>query len=295
MTDGKARLGFGVSGPLGRKWFSEKKTQSLIGAALDGGVAYFDTAPFYGDAESRLGRALRDAGAQGVFVSTKTGTRRDGRGWAKDFSEVAIRRDVETSLAVLNRSCLDLLYLHGPTADQIDRARPVLDALKREGLIRRAGVCGEGAAIDHAVKTRLDAVMTFYSVIDRRHARVLSEAKAQGLMTTAIGPLAVGALDRRFAVPLSISDLWRTARSVARRPYRAEAVAAARAALRREDPAGTALAFALANRDLDVVPTTTTKRRHLDHCLSAARKPLAPDVLASIQRLALTEGAAAPS
>jgi len=273
---GSRRLGFGVSGPLGQKWFSAGKTERLIGAALDLGVARFDTAPFYFDAEKRLGAALAALGGGAAFVSTKTGTRRAGRGLLKDFSERAIREDVEGSLRRLGRDRLDLLYLHGPSVREVDDTRPVLEALKAEGKIAAFGVCGEGEPVAHAVRAGFDAVMAPFNLIDRRHAAVFAEAKERGVVTVAIAPMAQGAFGARLAAPTSLADLWRLARDARRPRYGAEAVAAARRAIGGLDPAAAAIGFVLASPAVDVAMTTTTRIAHLLEIADAAEKPLDP-------------------
>lgn len=281
------RLGFGVSGPLGQGWFAERRTRALIEAALAGGVLHFDTAPFYFDAEARLGAALKSLGRDDVFVSTKTGTRRQGGRLVKDFSERGIRADVDASRRRLSRDALDLLYLHGPTSQEIDAARPVLEALLREGAIRRFGVCGEGEPLRHAVVSGAAAIMAVYNVVDRRNERLFEAAKAQGVMSVAIAPLAQGALDRRLFLPRDMADLWRMARSALRRRHGERRVDAARAALAGADPAAAALGFALANRAIDVVMTTTTKPDHLAASLAAAGHAIDPALLMRLKSLDL--------
>ena len=294
MSDtNSARLGFGVSGPLGQAWFSKAKTRALIDAALAGGIRHFDTAPFYFDAEARLGAALRAAKIRNVFVSTKTGTRRMGRKLVKDFSKAAIRADVAASLERLGRDRLDLLYLHGPTSAEIDAALPALAALKAEGRVAAIGVCGEGAPLRRAVETGFDAVMGVYNLIDRRHERLFAEAKARGVLTAAVAPLAQGLFDPAFNRPRTLSDLWRLARSALRGRYSAEEIEAARRALGDLDPAGAALGFALANPAIDIVMTTTTKPGHLAQSLAV--RPLTDADYASLKALALTLGRGAPS
>ncbi|MDP9011798.1 MAG: aldo/keto reductase [Pseudomonadota bacterium] len=67
-------LGFGAA-PLGNLYRSidGDAAQDAVSAALDAGIAYFDTAPFYGLglSERRLGDALRDREA--AVLSTKVG------------------------------------------------------------------------------------------------------------------------------------------------------------------------------------------------------------------------------
>ncbi len=286
----RTRIGFGVSGPLGQRWFSERKLEALIGQALDGGVVHFDTGAFYSGAEARLGAALKAYGRAGIFISTKTGTRREGRRLVKDFSETAIRADVAESLRRLDRDCLDLLYLHGPTSDEMDAARPVLAALKREGKIAAIGVCGEGAPLIRAIETGFDAVMAVYNVIDRRYEATFATAKRNGLMTVAIAPLAQGLFDPKFFMPSTPSDIWRLSRAAFRRRYRRREIDAFRSALAdlgRLDPADAALGFVLANSDIDIVMTTTTKPRHLAQSLAAARKPPDPAAYAALKSLSL--------
>lgn len=281
------RIGFGVSGPLGQKWFSERKTHALIEAALVAGVRRFDTAPFYFDAEERLGAALAAWEGDEVFISTKTGTRREGRRLTKDFSEKAIRADVDRSLRRLGRDRIDLLYLHGPTSDQIDAATPVIAALKREGRILRAGVCGEGAPLAHAVDSGFDAIMGVYNVLDLRHEAIFSAAKTKGLTTVAIAPLAQGVFDPRFRIPATLSDYWRLLRAAFRGRYGDDAIRMARRAMGAADPVEAALGFVLANPFIDVVMTTTTKAGHLAHSLAAAAKSIDPDLYADLKRLSL--------
>ena len=203
-----AALGFGVSGPHGARWYRESKVRRLVASALAGGVRHFDTAPFYGEAEVRLGRALAGESASDTFVSTKTGTRWSGGRALKDFTEAGMRADVDQSRRALDRTTLDLLYLHGPSVREIDAALPVLEALKLENKIKAFGVCGEGAPLTHALARGVDAIMGAYNFLDRRHEQLFREAKAKGVMVVAITPLAQGALAPRGGLPLLPAGIW---------------------------------------------------------------------------------------
>ena len=70
------RLGFGGA-PLGDIFVetAEQVAGSTLRAAWDGGVRYFDTAPWYGHglSEHRLGTFLLSVNRPDVFVSTKVG------------------------------------------------------------------------------------------------------------------------------------------------------------------------------------------------------------------------------
>src|SRR5256885_16124759 len=69
-------LGLGGA-PMGgfRATISDAEATSLIDAAYEGGVRYFDTSPFYGygRSELRMGAALRAKPPDGYVLSTKTG------------------------------------------------------------------------------------------------------------------------------------------------------------------------------------------------------------------------------
>ncbi len=280
-----AVLGFGVSGPHGARWYSERKLQRLIAAALDGGVRHFDTAPFYGEAEMRLGRALSAHRSGEVFVSTKTGTRRAGGRLVKDFTEAGMRSDVDRSRRALGRDALDLLYLHGPSAREINIAFPVLSALKAEGKIKAFGVCGEGVPLAHALALGADAIMGAYNFIDRRHEALFRQARAAGVMTVAITPLAQGALAPPRGAPALPSDYWRLARRWVRGGSSRPEAERAQAALRTASgvsPFEAALAFVMKGELANVVITTTAQPRHLAETLIAAARPIEPARLSAL-------------
>lgn len=286
------RLGFGCSGAWGQRWFPEREALALVAQALDAGIRHFDTAGFYadGEAERRLGAALKALRVD-AFVSTKTGTRYvSGRMPLKDFSAAAMRQDAEMSLKRLGRDRLDLFYLHGPSIAEIDAARPALDALIAEGKIAAWGVCGEGAPLDHAIVQGTHAVMGVYNVLRQDHAAMFVRAKAAGVLTVAIAPLAQGLYRRGFLWPRTRADLWHIARALVKNRPELAAARRLRATLESLEgwtPAGAALGFVHANPTIDVAMTTTTKRAHLAETVEASRRPLPPEIAERIAAAAL--------
>ena len=69
------RLGFGVSGPHGTPLVHPGATADMIYRAFDRGVRLFDTGPSYGagEAERRLGEAMRRLPRLECIISTKAG------------------------------------------------------------------------------------------------------------------------------------------------------------------------------------------------------------------------------
>jgi len=277
---GVHRLGFGVTGPLAQTWFPEREAVALIVQAYTAGVRHFDSAGFYGggEGERRLATALADV--EDVFISTKTGTRaRRFRAKVKDFSETAIRADLAASLERLRRDRVDCLYLHGPDPWVVRHTAPVFQSLKRAGLITRSGVCGDGVAIkEMAAHGDSDALMARYNLFDTRHGRAFQKAHAARIRTTAIAPLAQALYRPDFFRPRGLADLWALARAGLRN--RSALVIQRREAAHRLNalPGWAApqamLAYVLANPDIDLVLTSTTKPNHLDQLIRACNRPL---------------------
>ncbi|MGE3867868.1 MAG: aldo/keto reductase, partial [Hyphomonadaceae bacterium] len=104
-------LGLGVSGPLGAGVTTQRQVTALVRAAHEGGARFFDTAPFYGDAERRLGAALQGLPRASYVLATKAGEREpDGR-IRKDFTAAGVRAALLKSLAALRTDHVDLFFL----------------------------------------------------------------------------------------------------------------------------------------------------------------------------------------
>ncbi|MFJ6432861.1 aldo/keto reductase [Streptomyces sp. NPDC091416] len=160
MTDGPAanrlpftlpRLGLGTA-PLGGLFeeVSDEEAAATLEAAAEGGMSYIDTAPRYGHglAERRLGGLLPASAGAAPVISTKAGwllrPRPDGSPGEviTDWTERGIRESLESSLARLGRSSVDILYLHDPERfpDEIRRtAYPAVRRLREEGLVKAIG------------------------------------------------------------------------------------------------------------------------------------------------------------
>ena len=97
------------------------ETQSVVDAALDAGITFFDTAEMYGGGKSEefLGAALgKSANREDVIIASKFGRPDDGG------SRTEIIRACERSLRRLNTDYLDLYYQH-----YVDRTTPIEETL----------------------------------------------------------------------------------------------------------------------------------------------------------------------
>lgn len=178
---------------------------ATVGAALEAGITFFDTADVYGDSEEKLGRALgrrRDD----VVVASKFGSPLDdGAGGA---SAGYVRTAVERSLRRLGTDHIDLYQLHQP-----DRSTPVvetlgaLDELVRAGTVREIGCSNFGAtrlrdaetAAEEAGFRRFVSVQNHYNLLHRDDERgVLGECRRLGLAYLPYFPLASGLLTGKY-------------------------------------------------------------------------------------------------
>ncbi|KHK96600.1 aldo/keto reductase [Microbacterium mangrovi] len=117
--------------------------RSLVGAARDAGIDFFDHADIYGDtlhgSERRFAEAMRLTPSERgeVTLQTKCGIR---QGFF-DFSYEHIVSSAEESLRALGTDYLDILLLHRPDAlvepDEVARA---FDDLEATGKVRQFGV-----------------------------------------------------------------------------------------------------------------------------------------------------------
>lgn len=122
---------------------------SLIRAAFDQGVTFFDTAEVYGPhtSEEWVGEALAPVRQQ-VVIATKFGFGvEEGAPRALNSRPGHIRRAVEGSLRRLRTDYIDLLYQHrvDPNVPMEDVAGTVGELI-REGKVRHFGLSEAGAA-----------------------------------------------------------------------------------------------------------------------------------------------------
>lgn len=209
----------------------------LLGAAVEAGINFFDTADMYsqGESERLLGRTLslprtRDR----VVIATKAGyvlpTRRRALARMKpllrpfirilglnrehlaaairgvptqSFSPRYLRRAVEGSLRRLRTDRIDLFQLHSPPSDVIERGEwvPVLEGLKREGKILHFGVaCDTAADALLALRQPISAVQVTVNLLERSALELLlPRSRERGVAVIARECLANGLLAKDAA------------------------------------------------------------------------------------------------
>lgn len=199
---------------------SADQVDGLVGAAIDAGVNFVDTADVYGNmpvfdrpgapgsaerepAERILGRALRGR-RDDMVIATKSngivGQNINDRG----LSRRHVVRQVEESLRRLETEYIDLYYAHDPDPlTPLEQTLATYDDLIRQGKVRYVGLSNHPAwkvvqALWIADDRRLNAPVATqvkYNLIDRAAERELGPASDQfGLSIVPYAPLHGGLL-----------------------------------------------------------------------------------------------------
>lgn len=219
-----------------------------VRAAIERGVNYFDTSPYYGRtlSETRLGEALRGVRDR-VLIATKGG-RYDVA--AFDFSAARLTASVEESLKRLQTDVIDLYQLHDiefvDRRQIIDEALPTLERLRVAGKIRFVGITGYPLPLLREVASvyPVDAILSYchYNLLNTTLASSLIPfAKQQGIGVINASALHMGVLTEQGAPD------WHPAPA---RVHEAARQAAALARAAGSDITTLALQFALQNADV---------------------------------------------
>jgi aryl-alcohol dehydrogenase-like predicted oxidoreductase len=274
---------------------------SVLRAAVERGVTFFDTAEVYGPFanEELVGEALAPFRRQ-VVIATKFGFQLnpDGRpGWVGLNSQPEhIKQAVEGSLKRLKVETIDLLYQH-----RVDPGVPIEDVagtvkdLIQAGKVKHFGLSEAGVQTirrAHAVQP-ITALQSEYSLWWRRpEAEVIPTLEELGIGFVPYSPLGKGFLTGKIDenATFDSSDF----RSSLPR-FTPEALKANQALIdllgkiaerKRATPAQIALAWLLAQKPWIVPIPGTTKLHRLDENIGATSVELTPDDLREIDNTA---------
>ncbi|TDO69472.1 D-threo-aldose 1-dehydrogenase [Kribbella sp. VKM Ac-2571] len=151
-----------------------ERAVATIDAAYQAGIRFFDTSPAYGDSERRLGTALQRRPRGEFLVSTKV-----------------VGADPEDSVRASSERlglAVDLVF-----AQDDDAAYPVLDRLRRDGVIKAYGaVSDDWRRLDRLVRDfELDCVLLTgqYEILDQSARPLLDRCLARGVSAVVSGVL----------------------------------------------------------------------------------------------------------
>ena len=267
---------------------------TLIRAAVDRGVTFFDTAEVYGPFtnEELLGEVLAPVRDR-VVIATKFGWKiENGKQAGLDSRPGHIKEVAEASLKRLRTDRIDLFYQHrvDPDVPIEDVAGAVRDLI-RAGKVRHFGLSEAGVGVirrAHAVQP-VAALQSEYSLWWREpEAEILPALEELGIGFVPFSPLGKGFLTGKIDQNTTFdpSDFRNTVPRFApenRVANQALVDLLGRIAHRKKaTPAQVALAWLLAQKPWIVPIPGTTKLHRLDENLGAAAVELTPDDLREV-------------
>jgi aryl-alcohol dehydrogenase-like predicted oxidoreductase len=182
-------------------------TATVVDAAIDAGINFFDTADIYGNGQSEeyIAGALKGRRDK-IILATKFGNAMEGQG--KGASAQYIPIAVDASLRRLNTDYIDLYQLHNHDDMETPIAETLgaLDELVKAGKVREIGASNFSAAqvreAEEAVKhgsARFVSLQNEYNMLKRDDEReVLPECERLNIAYLPYFPLASGLLTGKY-------------------------------------------------------------------------------------------------
>ncbi len=221
-------IGFGAWAIGGENWgkTDDEVSREALHAALDHGVKLIDTADVYGfgHSEELIAGVLRERGKGDVVIATKAGNdfyhadESDDEGYGpirQTYDKKYLIFAAEQSLKRLGVEALDILQLHSPDLDKLERDEPwaALETLKRQGKIRHAGLSfqsfreTEQAHLLDRHHDLLDCIQVRYNLLEREAEKVLfPKALEHGIGVIVRIPLLFGLLTGKFTRQSTFGD-----------------------------------------------------------------------------------------
>jgi aryl-alcohol dehydrogenase-like predicted oxidoreductase len=272
---------------------------ALVGAAIERGVTFFDTAEAYGPFtnEELLGEALAPFRGK-VVVATKFGFAFGPKGeqTGLDSRPEHIRQVAEASLKRLKVEAIDLLYQHRvDPAIPIEEVAGTVKELIREGKVKHFGLSEAGVQTirrAHAVQP-VTALQSEYSLWWRApETEMLPTLQELGIGFVPFSPLGRGFLTGKMDEHTSFvatdfrNSLPRFTPEARKANQALVDLLAAIAGRKRATPAQIALAWLLAQKPWIVPIPGTTKLSRLEENLGAAALALTAEDLREIDQAA---------
>jgi L-galactose dehydrogenase len=278
-------LGFGASS-LGQEFRKVNLDEALrsVRVALDRGLNFIDTSPFYGRGMSEvlLGIALRDVPRDRYTLCTKLG-RYDLQ--HLDFSARRVAESVDVSLHRLGTDHLDIILCHDIEFVQmqqiISETLPALRQVQRQGKARFIGFSGYPQKIFRFIcdQTDVDCVLSYnqYTLQNTRFAdETIPYLKGKGIGILNAGPFSARLLTNA-PLPAWLKEP-ENVKAAARR-------AAEHCAKKGVDIAKLALQFSCANPDITTTIAGSANPDNIRNWAKWIEEPLDGQLFAEVQEI----------
>jgi len=270
---------------IGNEYGNLDEAQGIrsLHVALDGGVNFIDTSPYYGRtlSEKVLGKAFKEIHRDRFIIGTKCG-RYDVDQF--DFSAQRVRRSVEESLERMGLEYLDIIQCHdiefGNLDQVVNEALPALRRLQQQGKVRFVGVTGFPLTIFKYVLDRagLDCMLSYchYSLNNTSLLGLLPYLKSKGVGIMNASPFSERLLTRQ---PLPV---WHYAPPLLREYCRKAVEYCDR---RGVDIASLAIRFCVENPDVTTTVAGTANPTNMANILKWIEEPINFELLDEVQRI----------
>jgi len=270
---------------IGNEYGNLDEAQGIrsLHVALDGGVNFIDTSPYYGRtlSEKVLGRALKEIRRDRFTLGTKCG-RYDVDKF--DFSAERITRSVDESLQRMGVDYLDIIQCHdiefGDLDQVVNEALPALRRLQQQGKVRFVGVTGFPLKIFQHVLDRapLDCMLSYchYSLNNTSLLGLIPYLKQKGVGIMNASPFSERLLTRQ---PL---PAWHHAPPLLRESCRQAVEHCDRKGV---DIASLAVRFCIENDDLTTTVAGTANPTNMANILKWIEEPLDHPLLEEVLKI----------
>ncbi|MDX1953005.1 MAG: aldo/keto reductase [Verrucomicrobiota bacterium] len=277
-------LAYGASS-LGNEFRQTDEAEGIrsLHVALDGGINFIDTSPYYGRtlSEKVLGKAFKEIPRDRFIIGTKCG-RYDVEKF--DFSADRVTRSVDESLQRMGLEYIDIMQCHDiefvPMAQIVEETLPALRKLQQQGKIRFVGITGFPLKIFKYVleRTNLDCILSYchYALNDDSLLELIPFLKEKGVGIINASPFSARLLTN---APL---PKWHLASPELKDACRRAAEHCSR---RGVDIAQLAVRFCVENPDITTCVVGTADPVNMQKCLDWANGPLDETLLKEVQAI----------
>jgi len=275
-------VSFGASS-LGQEFRKVDLNEAIrsVQVALDAGMNFIDTSPFYGRGMSEvlLGIALRGIPRDRYLLGSKLG-RYDAAHF--DFSARRVVESVDVSLHRMGVDHLDICLCHDiefvPMQQIVDETLPALRRVQKEGKVRFVGVSGYPMKLFRFIldQTELDVILSYnqYTLQNTRFAdELVPYLKAKG-----VGIMNAGPFSARLLTNAPLPQWLKEPENV----KAAARKAAEHCAKRGQDIAKLALQFSIANPDITTTVAGSANPANIQKWAQWAAEPLDQQLLSEV-------------
>ena len=275
-------LGFGASS-LGQEFRAVRVEEALrsVRVALDSGLNFIDTSPFYGRGMSEvlLGIALRDVPRHEYLLCTKLG-RYDLTHF--DFTARRVAESVDVSLHRLGTDHLDIVLCHDiefvEMQQIVDETIPALRKAQQQGKVRFIGFSGYPQKIFRFIcdQTAVDCVLSYnqYTLQNTRFA----DETIPYLQQKGVGIMNAGPFSARLLTNAPLPKWLKEPEEV----KAAARQAAEHCAKRGSDIAKLALQFSCANPDIATTIAGSANPENIRNWAKWIEEPIDQQLLAEV-------------